>query len=99
MARAPRSCAAIFAAGVLLLSMWEDWGGWGYGTRMLTDLLPYAILLLIPVYAQMQLAWQEALFVMTAYAMVVHSFALWDYGVRWHWHGELSLRRLGMARE
>lgn len=81
------SCAATFAAGVLLLSMWEDWGGgWGYGTRMLTDLLPYVMLLLIPVFTQMQPVWRRALFVMAGYAMIVHSFALWDYGVRWHWH-------------
>jgi hypothetical protein len=82
-------CAIASLLGVLLLSMWEDWGGgWGYGTRMMTDLVPYLMLLLIPVFRQMQPVWRTAFFVMAGYAIIIHSFALWDYGERWHWHWE-----------
>ena len=73
--------------GVLVLSMWQNWdGGWGYGTRMLTDLLPYAALLLIPTFKIMSARAQIIFWVILGYAMLAHSFALWDYGTRWHWH-------------
>ena len=43
--------AITFAAGTLFLSTFPAWdGGWGYGTRLMTDLVPYAMLLLIPVW-------------------------------------------------
>lgn len=82
-----RFCALALGAGVILLSMWSEWdGGWGYGTRMLTDLLPYMSLLLVPVLPLFDRVPRAAFWTMVIYAVVVHSFSLWDYGTRWHWH-------------
>lgn len=81
-------CAAlVFAAGVLLLSTFQGWdGGWGYGTRLLVDVLPYAVLLLIPSFVRTSGAVRGAFWAMAAYAVLLQGFGLWDYGVRWHWH-------------
>ena len=80
-------CGLVFILFIVSLSMWRYWdGGWGFGTRMLTDALPYACLLLIPAFQRLG---HRARFVVLAtgvYAALVQSFGLWDYGVRWHWH-------------
>ncbi len=74
---------------VLVLSMWGYWdGGWGYGTRMLTDVLPFATLLLVPVLESIRGWPRHALWAFVCYAILVQSFGLWDYGGRWHWHWE-----------
>jgi len=82
-----RFAALAFALGFLSLSMYYFWdGGWGYGTRLLTDGLPYATLLLIPAFTRLRGAARATFWLMTAYAIVVQSFGLWDNGARWHWH-------------
>jgi len=81
-----RFAGAAIVVGVILLAMWENWdGGWGYGTRMLTDLLPYFTLLLIPVYRGLRGIARVAFAGSAIYAAILQSFGLWDYGVRWHW--------------
>ncbi len=80
---------AAVALCVLIVSAWGYWdGAWGYGTRMLTDILPYATLLLVPAVRVLGTAQRIALAAMVAYATLLQSFGLWDYGVRWHWHWE-----------
>ncbi len=82
------SCAALVVViGILAISMFTVWdSGWGYGTRYMTDLTPYALLLLVPIFAQMQQTrWRVAFWAMVTYGIVLQSFGLWDYGVRWHW--------------
>lgn len=79
-------CANV-VIGVGLLSMFSEWdGGWGYGTRYMTDLLPYATLLLVPVYVRLQGIAQVIFWSMVVFAVILQGFGLWDYGVRWHWH-------------
>ncbi|MBI4789473.1 MAG: hypothetical protein HY782_20780 [Chloroflexi bacterium] len=83
--------ALTFASSILFLSMFQAWdGGWGYGTRLLTDGLPYAMLLLIPAASRLQGLGRATFWGMVGYAVVLQSFGLWDYGVRWHWHWENS---------
>jgi hypothetical protein len=46
---------AIVALHCLVLAIWSMWwGGWSYGPRMLTDMLPYFMYWLIPVIAVLQ---------------------------------------------
>ncbi len=73
--------------GFLLLCMYTGWdAGWGYGTRYMTDLLPYLTLLLIPVVARMSLRWRWVFAGTVVYSFVLQAMGLWDYGARWHWH-------------
>lgn len=82
-----RFCGIIFVLYVINLSMWQNWdGGWGYGTRLLTDALPYASILLIPAFARLNRRGRWLIYAAACYAAVIQSFGLWDYGVRWHWH-------------
>jgi len=77
----------VFLTSVLFLSMFQGWdGGWGYGTRLLVDVLPYAMLLLVPVLPQLHGWARGAFWAAAVYAAVLQAFGLWDYGVRWHWH-------------
>ncbi len=78
--------AAVIAiyVGMLILLLWD--GGWGYGTRMMVDVMPYWVLLLLPAFARLNQGWRRAFWAMVGYGIVLQSFGLWDYGVRWHWH-------------
>jgi hypothetical protein len=73
--------------GFLLLCMYTGWdAGWGYGTRYMTDLLPYLMLGLIPAVARMSLHWRWVFAGTVVYSFVLQAMGLWDYGARWHWH-------------
>jgi hypothetical protein len=73
--------------GTVLISMFIPWdAGWGYGTRYMTDLLPYLMLFLVPVFKRLRGWGLGAFLVMAVYAGIVQGFGLWDYGERWHWH-------------
>ncbi len=79
--------ALVLFSGLVFLSMFPGWdGGWGYGTRLLVDILPYAMLLLIPAFARMGSLQRMAFAGMAIWGFVLQSFGLWDNGVRWHWH-------------
>jgi hypothetical protein len=79
--------ALAFGIGALFLSTFQVWdGGWGYGTRLMTDLLPYAALLLIPPLVRLRGARHLVFWTMVAYGVLLQSLGLWDYGARWHWH-------------
>lgn len=79
--------ALTFGIGTLLLSLFEAWhGGWGYGTRLMTDLLPYITLLVIPAYDQLGPLMRSTFWVMVAYSIILQAIGLWDAGARWHWH-------------
>ena len=81
--------ALIFAASVLFLSTFQAWdGGWGYGTRLMVDVLPYAVFLLIPAVTRLQGMGRSTFWGLVACAVVLQGFGLWDYGARWHWHWE-----------
>lgn len=78
-----------FVLGVLFLSTFRLWdGGWGYGTRLVMDVLPYGMFLLVPVLTTIQ-GWMRVVFwAMAGYAVAVQFLGLWDYGERWHWQWE-----------
>ena len=78
--------ALAIVPNVLLFSMMEWDGGWGYGTRLITDVLPYAMLLLIPGFMRLRGLSSFAFWTLTGYAAILQTFGLWDYGVQWHWH-------------
>lgn len=81
--------AITFGLGFFLLASFEAWdGGWGYGTRLLTDVLPYAMFWLIPAYTQLRGAGRTIFWSLAGFALMLQSFGLWDYGARWHWHWE-----------
>jgi hypothetical protein len=76
-------------AGILFLSLFDGWnGGWGYGTRLLVDVMPYIILLLIPWLDQANRVEWWGFGSLVVYAILLQSFGLWDGGVRWHWSWE-----------
>ncbi len=78
-----------FAASAYLLSMFQNWdGGWGYGSRLLVDALPYLAFLLIPALPHMRGIVRGVFWVALGYSVILQIFGLWDYGIRWHWHWE-----------
>jgi len=81
-------CAAIiFVLSAYILSMFQNWdGGWGYGSRLLVDVLPYIAFLLIPVLPRLHGAARGAFWGTAIYAAIAQAFGLWDYGARWQWH-------------
>ncbi len=83
-------CATIvFVVSVYLLSMFQNWdGGWGYGSRLLVDALPYLTFLLIPALPRVHGIARSAFWVALVYSIILQIFGLWDYGIRWHWHWE-----------
>jgi hypothetical protein len=93
---------------ILFYSKWKIWwGGWAFGPRLLADITPLLVLLMLPAYARIRdrplltnlffLAGAAAIFIHTLGA---YSAAVWDpelEGRLWSWSdGELinSVRRL-----
>lgn len=77
----------VFAANVFVISMFKNWdGGWGYGTRLLVDALPFAILWLIPAVERLRGLSRLIFFALVAWAIALQMLGLWDYGEHWHWH-------------
>lgn len=77
----------VFTLNVFVISMFKNWdGGWGYGTRLLVDALPFAMLLLIPAVQQLCGFSRVVFFVLVAFAVGLQVLGLWDYGEHWHWH-------------
>ncbi|MCX7838995.1 MAG: hypothetical protein N2559_06015 [Anaerolineae bacterium] len=81
--------ALVFVGMTYNVSMFQNWdGGWGYGTRLLVDALPYLTFLLLPALLRLGHIARGAFWASIAYAAILQAFGLWDYGVRWHWHWE-----------
>ena len=81
--------AMTIIAGILFLSLFDGWnGGWGYGTRLVVDVMPYIILLLIPWLDRANRVEWWGFGCLVVYAIILQSFGLWDGGVRWHWSWE-----------
>jgi hypothetical protein len=79
--------AILFVVSAYVLSMFQNWdGGWGYGSRLLVDALPYIAFLLIPMFLHLRGAARWMFGSGVAYAVILQAFGLWDYGQRWHWH-------------
>lgn len=79
--------ALIFIGMTYNVSMFQNWdGGWGYGTRLLVDALPYLAFLLLPALPRLKGVARGVFWMGVAYAVTLQTFGLWDYGVRWHWH-------------
>ncbi len=79
--------ARAFVAYTTIMAAWGSLGGWAYGPRMLTDTLPLACLLIIPVGEKTRGAWRGAVWVVVLFAAFVSSLGVWDYGVRFHGDG------------
>jgi hypothetical protein len=80
-------CGLIVFLNVYLMSMFQNWdGGWGYGTRLLVDAMPFAGLLLIPALEQLRGIPRGGFWTLAAYSVAVQMMGLWDYGEHWHWH-------------
>ena len=79
----------VFVVSVYLLSMFQNWdGGWGYGSRLLVDALPYLTFLLIPALPHVRGIARGVFWAALVYSVILQIFGLWDYGIRWHWHWE-----------
>jgi hypothetical protein len=77
--------AAVIGIYIATLIQFSWDGGWGYGTRLMVDVMPYWMLLLVPAFARLRGGWRKMFWGMVAYGIVLQTFGLWDYGVRWHW--------------
>lgn len=81
--------AIVFVGMTYNLSMFQSWdGGWGYGTRLLVDALPYLAFLLLPALPRLNRVTRGIFWIGVAYAAMLQAFGLWDYGAQWHWHWE-----------
>ena len=74
--------AASTIAYALLMAMWGSLGGWAYGARMLTDILPAMFLLIIPVVEKIKGAWRGGLWAIVLLATLMQALGIWDYGLR-----------------
>lgn len=79
--------ALAFVAYTTVMAAWGSLGGWAYGPRMLTDTLPLACLLIIPVVERTRGASRGAVWAVVLFAAFVASLGVWDYGVRFHGDG------------
>lgn len=76
--------ALSFVAYLLIMAAWGSLGGWAYGARMLTDVLPAMCLLVIPAVERIRGVGLVVLWGVTLDAAIIQSFGLWDYGVAFH---------------
>lgn len=74
--------AAIVYTGVM--AAWGSLGGWAYGARMLTDILPQLTLLIIPVVEKFKWRGKCAFGASVAFAIFLQALGIWDYGLRFH---------------
>lgn len=74
--------ASIIYTGVM--AAWGSLGGWAYGARMLTDILPQLALLIIPVIEKFDWRGKLVLGVSVAIAIFLQALGIWDYGLRFH---------------
>ena len=79
--------ALTFVAYTGIMAAWGSLGGWAYGARMLTDALPAAVLLIVPVVEKIRGRWRSTLWAVVILAAFVQSLGLYDYGVRFHAEG------------
>jgi hypothetical protein len=79
--------ALAFVAYTTIMAAWGSLGGWAYGSRMLTDALPVACLLVIPAVEKIRGYWRGGLWAIVLLAAFVQSLGIWDYGVRFHAEG------------
>jgi len=76
--------ALVCVAYTLVMSSWGSLGGWAYGSRMLTDILPAACLLIIPAMDKIQGRARGFLWALVVLAAGVQTLGLEDYGIRFH---------------
>lgn len=67
-----------------LLAAWGSLGGWAYGARMMTDLLPVLCLMIIPAVARITGKWRGVIWGIVLIAGFGQSLGIWDYGLRFH---------------
>ncbi len=79
--------ALSFCAYLTLMAAWGSLGGWAYGSRMLTDTLPYMCLLIIPAVDKIRGVGRVALWAVVLAAVFVQSFGIYDYGLAFHSQG------------
>ena len=81
----PFACSLAFWTFAAMMGSWWGWaGGWSYGNRMLTDVVPLlAVLSLRPWQARRPLV-DGVLLVTATLAIGFHAVGLLDYG--WNWH-------------
>lgn len=83
------AAGAILVLNVYTLSLFQNWdGGWGYGTRLLVDALPFAMFGLIPALERLRGLSRWGFWALVAFSSGLQILGLWDYGEHWHWHWE-----------
>lgn len=76
--------ALVCIAYTCVMAAWGSLGGWAYGSRMLTDILPAACLLIIPAVDKIQGKARQLLWLMVGLAAFMQTLGLEDYGIRFH---------------
>jgi len=92
------ACVAIISAGELLLyaKWWCWWGGWCFGPRILTDILPLLTILLIPAIEKIR---TSAFFKMAFAAAVVVSFGVQVIGAYFYINQSIDATNLWSWRD
>lgn len=76
----------IFLLHTLIISLWKHWyGGWGFGYRMSSDIIPYLVLLLIPLFkSQFFERNKKIIFTSIIFSILVQIFGLIFFDGIWH---------------
>ena len=67
-----------------VMAAWGSLGGWAYGARMLTDILPMLTLVIIPVIEKSDWRGKLIFGASVAFAIFLQVLGIWDYGLRFH---------------
>lgn len=76
--------AFAFVGYATIMVSWGSLGGWAYGPRMLTDVLPAGCLLIIPAVEKIRGVSRGVLWIVVAFGVFLQSLGIWDYGLRFH---------------
>jgi len=86
---------AVLCALLLTGKWWAWYGGTSWGYRMLTDVVPFLCLLIVPALERPSRTRLAVLGVCTIWAAFVHALGLPDYGLSWHSHYDQGGRVIG----
>lgn len=77
---------AIVVVHTLVLGKWKHWyGGWSYGYRMASDIIPFLVLLLVPfLKSSLYLKYKKVFFVVLFVSILVQIHGIIFYDGVWH---------------